>query len=416
MRRPLLALVFCAALPPSAPAAERMAQVLVPADGTGAEVALDVSRALLEAGYDSLRRRGATLDTIRDMREAELAVVYLSGQPAADWDPALVAELAGASRLLIATDACGLRLPETLPDGVALAAPLVAEDGTCAAGPTAVADRLVAALRSPGTVFPDPVPGGDAREDGVATVGVLDAPLAAARVRPVGNGIVLGGPVLPAAPLAAEGAVLMPAALPRAAATATPSDLAARPAQPGLPRPSVIVGRLPGTDDDVLTGSDLGTDTFDARQAMRERDPDTYASLVASGVYDPPTGTLPAAIQTALQRMGCYRLTVDGAWGPGSRRAVAAYYDARGDAAPGDAASIALFRDVILREDVDCPEPVAAPTPARTASPARTGGTQRQARPARTATPRPAQPAATPRSQPSAPLNTISPSVRGVFR
>ncbi len=188
-------------------------------------------------------------------------------------------------------------------------------------------------------------------------------------------------------------------------------QLAALPQADGLPEPSIIVGLIEGADQNFdaaldpsdLSGNEISYDNVEARLRLMRQDPDLYAGLLASGAFDPPGPLLVRALQQELARMGCYTSRVDGAWGPGSQRAVVRYYDEAGVQVPTQAAEVSLYRDIIGREDVTCTAPVAAaPQPRRNTSPAPT--TRRPA----------AQPTA-----PRAPAQTqIAPgaALGGVFR
>lgn len=109
-------------------------------------------------------------------------------------------------------------------------------------------------------------------------------------------------------------------------------------------------------------------------------------------------GELALALQQELARVGCYRLRVDGQWGPGSRRALNSYLARSGQSADGREPTPALVRMVRDSPAGICPAPVAAP---------------RVSQPARTTTPsapRPVQP------QPAAPVATAPPASGGASR
>ncbi len=70
---------------------------------------------------------------------------------------------------------------------------------------------------------------------------------------------------------------------------------------------------------------------------------------------------LAVALQTELQRLGCYRMTIDGAWGPGSRRALADYFE-RTDQRPLDTEPTREILVLAMASEGEiCPAPVAAP-------------------------------------------------------
>lgn len=158
----------------------------------------------------------------------------------------------------------------------------------------------------------------------------------------------------------------------------------------GLPRPSIVLGRisagqeatfgietlLPATVQQVrFSHTDL-----EARTALRAENPILFRQLVSEGHIDPPAAELNRVLQIELARMNCYRSGIDGAWGPGSRRSVGAYFEQIDGVEWADQQpTMALFRAIVLREDVACPTPVAAAKP-RTNSVARTGTTRTTAK------------------------------------
>lgn len=190
--------------------------------------------------------------------------------------------------------------------------------------------------------------------------------------------------------------------------------LAARPTAAGLPRPSVIVGEIAPAalrPDDPDAASPLMPTLLDlspeARAAMRAEDGAAFARLVESGAFDPAPVRLVSAIQTELQRMGCYGAGIDGQWGNGSRAAVGRYYAQRGTPAPTREPTLVLWRDMLGAEDVACPAPARTAAPARTTPPGNTAPT--------TSAPPSAPPSAQP---PAAPAGGIDAGAlgRGVMR
>ncbi|WP_406721701.1 peptidoglycan-binding protein [Thioclava litoralis] len=135
--------------------------------------------------------------------------------------------------------------------------------------------------------------------------------------------------------------------------------LAAIPTAKGLPQPSVILGLigpafLTPTPEDGTQARDLAS-----RIALRQDNPETYRALVNEGAFDPPAAQMARAIQTELARMGCYRQSIDGKWGAGSRAAVRGYFNERDDTSEAvtEDAAAALYRQIILAPDVACPAP-----------------------------------------------------------
>lgn len=189
------------------------------------------------------------------------------------------------------------------------------------------------------------------------------------------------------------------------AAAPAPAVFRPTPGENGLPAPSILVGFVteesdlalepeiiaPAIVDAPIAGLGLSYDDLDARNEMRTADPDIFASLVESGAFDPPDTELGRAIQTELARMNCYRSTIDGLWGPGSRRSVAGYYEQVGGTTPSQDPDVRIFRAIITSEDVRCPDPA----PRAVAQPTRRATTQAAPRAATQAAPAPAAPAAT---------------------
>lgn len=183
------------------------------------------------------------------------------------------------------------------------------------------------------------------------------------------------------------------------------SQLAAVPVAEGLPEPSIIIGLIDGirgtfgTVDDTppeVGQTEITYENLEARNAMRDRDPELFASLVAGGAFDPPPTEIGRALQGELARMDCYTTTVDGIWGNGSRRAVDRYFAQLNGVTPITREATAdLFRQILLEGDVICPSPVrtAAPAGGRTSGGGRNSGTAprrpRPSAPAPTRTPAP---------------------------
>jgi hypothetical protein len=71
-------------------------------------------------------------------------------------------------------------------------------------------------------------------------------------------------------------------------------------------------------------------------------------------------------VQKELARVGCYRQSVDGVWGPGSRKALSDYLRRTKQEADALEPSVALLSDLFLRSGRICKQPVAAPKPVRT--------------------------------------------------
>jgi uncharacterized membrane protein YgcG len=74
-----------------------------------------------------------------------------------------------------------------------------------------------------------------------------------------------------------------------------------------------------------------------------------------------PAITLEHRAQTELKRLGCYRMTVDGDWGPGSRRALGSYLAATRQSQTDLQPNAEVLTDLFLRAGRVCREPEAAP-------------------------------------------------------
>lgn len=191
----------------------------------------------------------------------------------------------------------------------------------------------------------------------------------------------------------------------------------------GLPQPSLILGRISAGQEAAFgietllpaTVEELAFDLDDlaAREALRSENPDLFQQLVSEGHLDPPAALLNRQLQIELARMNCYRSTIDGLWGGGSRGSARAYFDQVANVTRTDFdPSNDMFRSILINGDVECAiaTPVAAPAPAPRANTGTTGTTQR-------ATTRQTAPAAT---QPSTSAPSVEPGISisgsGLFR
>jgi uncharacterized caspase-like protein len=96
---------------------------------------------------------------------------------------------------------------------------------------------------------------------------------------------------------------------------------------------------------------------------------------------------LARSIQSDLARLGCYRMTVDGVWGPGSRNSLAQFYREKGEAAPSLEPSTDVLAMLQDESGTVCAPPRRAKTP-QVAAP-----TQKKKAPAAKAQPAPQAPA-----------------------
>ena len=259
-------------------------------------------------------------------------------------------------------------------------------------------------------------------EAGIA-IDRADAPSARVTPRPAAprETVVLSQPVRPVS----GGATLMPlrpttnrvsdsvTVTPRGPVPVPAAAPAAVPGTGDLPQPYILIGFTAPSETSFgtatepqgpVSGAAFAYDDLDSRRALRASDPDAFASLVQAGAFDPPPQEIVVALQTELLRMSCYNSTIDGQWGPGSRAAVGRYYEQIGGASPSQDPDVAIFRQIVLRDDVTCPA-VQAPAPRPVAT-----------QPRASAPAAPAAPA-TPAPQPARPSRTINQSSgSGIFR
>ena len=250
---------------------------------------------------------------------------------------------------------------------------------------------------------------------------VADETVVIAPVRPVTATSVISPitPVLPRAPAPVEDIVSI-LAQPLPASVGLPV-----PGEGGLPAPSILVGRAPlpvpdapNVPDDPITGTAFGFEDPETREALRAQDAGLFAGLVETGAFDPPEAELSRALQIELQRINCYTSGIDGAWGPGSRRALLQYYDQIGQSPPSDDATLATYRAIIASDaDIRCPEAA----PATPAQPVAQAAPRAAAQSQRTATPAPARVAPPPTQTPRVPEQPARRTINqsggtGVFR
>ncbi|HUE45999.1 MAG TPA: caspase family protein [Aestuariivirgaceae bacterium] len=110
---------------------------------------------------------------------------------------------------------------------------------------------------------------------------------------------------------------------------------------------------------------------------------------------------LARSIQGDLARLGCYRMTVDGVWGPGSRNSLAQFYREKGEAAPSLEPSTDVLAKLEDESGTVCAPPQRPKTPQVAAPP------QQKKAPARAkAQPAPQRPTASAPSAPAAAAKT----------
>jgi hypothetical protein len=282
-----------------------------------------------------------------------------------------------------------LAVPE-VPTGMAVfMAASAGPDGACPEAPDRVTDRLA---RLAGATLQDGLAGvwtgadslaplaigrvqnPDLGSEGAAEIAVVSgdvieiAPVAILAAAPteVISGIAVEAEVEPALGVGTSGAV--PTAEPAVFRPLRDEDILALPVAAGMPEPSIIVGIIRTGDVETPPETDIAYDDFEGREALRTADPVQFQALVEGGRLDPPPEALVLALQTELKRAGCYRNTLDGQWGGGSRRAVERFFEAAKQPASGQEPDPSLYRQILLAGPVTCPEPVAEETPARTST------------------------------------------------
>lgn len=256
---------------------------------------------------------------------------------------------------------------------------------------------------------------------------IVDRPVtvAVSPIRPVAPATV----VSPIRPQAVSGGTVQPAqnitVITRPQTTLVTGPVAG---QGGLPAPSILVGFVvdeqpvtlstPDVPGEPVAGNTFGYEDPAAREELRNQDAALFGGLVEAGAFDPPEDEVARALQIELQRINCYTSGIDGAWGPGSQRALAEYYAQVGLPVSGNSADVTAFRNVIARNDVRCPDPVvAAPAPQAVAQPAR----QSQPAAAQSRRVAPAAAAPAPAPAPAAPAQPARRTINqtggtGVFR
>lgn len=417
--------------------------------GQPARDALEVSRALLAAGFDVRRLESPSALPDAPVEAPDVMVIYLSADLGLQ-DGRRVAMLSsGAIALddlvsryparvarIVLAESCPLAPQQQADEADAAPAPAVAPDnallvqspgpgGTCADTPR-MTQALLSALKQPGAEMSSSLSDAGLHVATGADWPGFEAIDEASAVEPVGT-LILDQPLRPVDPIAASpqsgliaaaaqvngGVQILPAAAP---APPLGGDREALPLQSGLPEPSIIVGIRPRDDtaeSDPLLGTALGT-SYEERRRIREEDAALFTSLLDSGAFDPPSGQVAGAIQTELQRMNCYLGGIDGLWGNGSRSAVDRYFQQVNTTPVTREAEIPLFRQIAQRDDVRCPDIVRQPVAARNPTPATSrsavNAQPRNPQPARSAPPAP-PPAAT--QQPALNPNAIG---TGMFR
>lgn len=193
-----------------------------------------------------------------------------------------------------------------------------------------------------------------------------------------------------------------PQALPPRISRFNTASREARPTTVGRPSPSIVLGIIePGAEerfgiegllDETVAAFGFAFDDLESREALRTSNPELFRELVQGGHIDPPEEQLARVLQQELARMNCYRSSIDGVWGGGSRRSVTSYFQTldNGNRAPSSAPSNELFRSIVLNGDVTCRVArVQQPT-----TPSVTNNRPRRTTPAPQAAPAPARPPA----------------------
>jgi hypothetical protein len=112
----------------------------------------------------------------------------------------------------------------------------------------------------------------------------------------------------------------------------------------------------------VAFGRDLGCDVPGCGESAEEGAVTSVAGAPNSAPGPVPTPTtqgdraVATELQQELARLGCYTLAVDGLWGPGSQRAMAAFNAAKGTNLPEGAPSARALVEVARVAETVCTE------------------------------------------------------------
>jgi len=122
------------------------------------------------------------------------------------------------------------------------------------------------------------------------------------------------------------------------------------------------------TDDDpveniaIASTAPANTDAIDGQKSDDVLEALMFARLGDDAVTPKPQEVdrreLARQLQTELQRLGCYRMRIDGDWGPGSRGALQKYLKAKKITADGLNPSLSLLNRTSLDSGRICREPV----------------------------------------------------------
>jgi hypothetical protein len=166
----------------------------------------------------------------------------------------------------------------------------------------------------------------------------LPAEVAEAPAAPGLPSFVVAGEPLPEGPAVIENADLPPEPVPPVADLPQPDSadlpLGKDPADAGPPvRLAALTWQTRGiielgairSDRTRLPGSEIIPDSDTNRAILAAIDP----TLLDDGSAEIDAGDLARAAQSELARLGCYRMTVDGSWGRGSRTALTSYFLAK---------------------------------------------------------------------------------------
>jgi hypothetical protein len=131
----------------------------------------------------------------------------------------------------------------------------------------------------------------------------------------------------------------------------------------GLPS-AAPVDLYPGSQQNIVVASTepSGTvrqDGFSVVEELMFLRPDQPAAPVdPASIETERRRDLARSVQTELQRLGCYRMAIDGAWGPGSRNALRDYVSATGQTATALEPSLDWLRKLSLESGRICRAPV----------------------------------------------------------
>jgi len=262
-------------------------------------------------------------------------------------------------------------VPEIAPDAAPAVAAEIAPEIAVAEAPAEIPAPRPAAR--PADLAPDLAPGPTSESAGMRLAGAPDpAPV------PVTQTPVAEAPVTQTIAEAAP----EPAAVPTIGTLTgggEPVRAPVRPDEAEAIRIAALTGETRGingitaltVDRLRVAGAEVRGDSEEGRALLARIDPRLVTPETAPA--DDTPADIARAVQAELQRLGCYTMRVDGAWGPGSRAALTSYYLAKKTVPDSLEPDAALWRRLTAEPQVVCETRVARTAPR---------GTRQQAAPA----------------------------------